>query len=522
MAEAIAAPGGGVSRWLPRGAAVAAGAAAGLAQPPFGFLPGLLGYAAILVILDRAAPAAALKSAFARGWLAGVGYFFVCLWWLTEPFQVDAVHQGWMAPFALALVTAGMALFWGAAGLVYRLLTPRHVGRVLVFAGVFAGFEWLRGHVLTGFPWDLPGETWRAGSPMSQTAALVGAYGLSWVTLALAAAPAVIARGWPGRATVVGALVALAALYGYGADRLRASPGAAGALRLRIVQANIGQSSKYDPAMFDSIVQRYLALTREPSRPPVNVVIWPEGAIPDAIGDYLAPGTWTRAAITDALSPGESLILGGYRFAGQGSSAVAYNTLAVFRRTGSELGFLGLYDKFRLVPFGEFIPFDALADRLGIKAFVHVGAGFAPGPRPRPLRIGGLPLFQPLICYEALYPGFTREGAKAAGQRPEWIVNVSNDAWFGITSGPLQHLNIASYRAIEEGLPMVRATPTGVSAVIDGYGRTIASLPIGAMGVIDHALPPALAPTPFTRFGGLAFAVMCAVSLAAAGWRKWR
>jgi apolipoprotein N-acyltransferase len=504
--------------WLTRALAVAAGLAAALAQPPFAILPGLLGYALILALIDRAAAPRPLRSSLLRGWLAGVGYFLLSLFWLAEPFQVNAVQQGWMAPFAVAIVTAGMALFWGLAAVAYRFAAPRGVAKVVVFAGVFAAVEWLRGHILTGFPWDLPGESWRAGSPLSQAASVFGAYGLTWITLVIASAPAVVGDGRKGLAAVAGAAVLLAGLYGWGADRLaHAPPTPATAVRLRIVQADVGQETKYDPDLFSSIVRRYVALTAAPAAHAPDIVVWPEGAIPDAMEDYLAPGAWPRAAIIAALKPGQTLILGGYRVAnGNVDPPVVYNSLAAFRRQGEDLTRLGLYDKFRLVPFGEFLPFDALAGRLGIKTFVHVGDGFTAGPRPRPLKLDGMPPVQPLICYEALYPGFTGEGAAASGLRPAWIVNISNDAWFGATSGPWQHLNIASYRAIEEGLPMVRSTPTGVSAVIDAFGRPEASLPEGALGVIDHRLPPALPPTPFSRFGDAPFALMAAGSLALA------
>ncbi|MGA2950708.1 MAG: apolipoprotein N-acyltransferase [Caulobacteraceae bacterium] len=505
------------SPWLARGLAILAGAGAGLAQPPFGFLPGLLGYALLLALLDRAEAERPLRSAFLRGWLAGLGYFAPSLWWLAEPFQVNAVEQGWMAPFAVAIVTAGMALFWGFAALLFRLLGARGVLRVFVFAGAFAGLEFLRGHVLSGFPWDLAGETWPAGSPVSQTAALVGAYGLTWITLALAAAPAVVGEGWRGRGFVAASAGVLVALYAWGVVRLAAAPPTdPAAPMVRIVQADVRQESKYDRRVFSSIVARYVALTKAPAARMPDVVIWPEGAIPDAIEDYLADGTWTKTDILAALQPGQILIFGGYRYGDATSDPpVVFNSLLALRRDPDGFTRLGLYDKFRLVPFGEFLPFDKLAGELGIKTFVHVGDGFTAGPRPRPMAFRGLPPFQPLICYEALYPGFTREGAAAAHVRPAWIVNVSNDAWFGATSGPLQHLNIASYRAIEEGLPMVRATPTGVSAMIDAYGRPLASLPEGALGVIDRPLPPALADTPFRTLGDLPFWGLMAVSAAA-------
>ena len=405
----------------------------------------------ILTLIDWSAPARPLRSAFLRGWLAGCGYFAVSIWWLAEPFQVDAANQGWMAPFAVGLVTAGLALFWAAAALAYRYLATKGLLRVFLFAGLLALCEWLRGHLFTGFPWDLPGETWRAGSPVSQAAALVGAYGLTWITLVIASAPAVIVEGWRGRATVAGALIALAGLYGFGAWRIAGAPGLdPHAPLLRVVQADVRQESKYDPALFDSIVSRYVALTARPAERLPDVVIWPEGAIPAAMEDYLAPGTWTRAAMIAALKPGQTLILGGYRVAnGDVAPPVVFNSLAALRRDGDQLAVVGVYDKFRLVPFGEFLPFDALAGRLGIKTFVHVGDGFTAGPRPRPLKLPGLPMTQPLICYEALYPGLTRVGAAAAGVRQAWIVNISNDAWFGATSeapAAPQHRQLSRHR----------------------------------------------------------------------------
>jgi apolipoprotein N-acyltransferase len=509
------------------GLALAAGAAAALAFPPFGVLPGLLGYALLLALWDRASEARPLRGAFWRGWLAGSAYFLISTWWVAEAFQVDAKNQGWMAPYAVALLAMGLGLFWGAAGALYARLRPRGAWRLLVFAGCFCGLEWLRGHVLTGFPWDLAGESWRAGSPPSQAAALVGAYGLSWITVALAAAPALLfarddRRG--GRVAVGLALLALAGLYGFGLARLAHTPAPApGAAWVRVVQADVGQESKYDEAMFRSIVERYVTLTAQPAARTPDVVIWPEGAIPDSANAYLAPGAWTDQAITDALKPGQTLLVGAYRVDQSSAGPVYYNSLIGLRREADDLVPTAVYDKFRLVPFGEFLPLERLLTPLGIKDLTHFGEGFTPGPRPRPITPRGLPPVQPLICYESLFPGYVREGARIGG-RPAWIVNVSNDAWFGPTSGPLQHLNLASYRAIEEGLPIVRATPTGVSAVIDAFGRVRpgAWLGPGAMGVIDAPLPPALAPTLFSRTGDLAFGLMIALSAAAALAGLWK
>ncbi|MGH6991716.1 MAG: apolipoprotein N-acyltransferase, partial [Caulobacteraceae bacterium] len=285
---------------------------------------------------------------------------------------------------------------------------------------------------------------------------------------------------------------------------------------VRIVQADVPKAEKYDEADFANIVERYVVLTAKPVNPTAEIVVWSEGAIPDALGEYLASGTWTEEMIAGALAPNQTLLTGGYRFAEDSKGkSVAFNSLAAVRVRNGRAAIIAVYDKHRLVPFGEYIPFDALAARIGFKQLVHVGQGFTPGPPSRPMRLSGLPPFQPLICYEALFPGFIRGGARAVGFRPSWIVNVSNDAWFGTGSGPIQHLNLASYRAIESGLPMVRATPTGYSAVIDAFGRVVPGerLGHGAFGDIDAALPPALGLTPYFRFGEGPFAILLLVSL---------
>jgi apolipoprotein N-acyltransferase len=473
-------------------------------------------------LVDGAGGERPLRQAALRGWLAGVGYFFVSLFWIAEPFQVDAREQGWMAPFADPAVSMFLALFWGAAAIAYRALAGRGALRALLFAGSLALAEWLRGHVLSGFPWDLPGESWPAGRSMSQAASLVGAYGLTWLTLAGVCLLTVSAEGRAGRLGAIFAVVGALFLcgWGWGAARIAQAPAPrTPSLRVRIVQADVKQETKYDAASFAGIVERYVSLTRRPPAAPLDVVVWPEGAIPAAFEDYLAPGAWPRDAIAGALGPSETLILGGYRLVETpGGSEIAFNSAIALRLAGGEPLVEAVYDKYRLVPFGEFMPLDPLMSRLGVKQLVHVGDGFSPGPRPRPLRLAGLPPAQILICYEALFPGFTREGTRMSGLRPSWIVNISNDAWFGTGSGPLQHLNMARYRAIEEGLPMARATPTGVSAMIDAFGRIKPAerLEEGAFGVIDAPLPPALKPTIYDTVGDLAFFAMLAISLVGA------
>ncbi len=507
----------------PAGLALLAGVAAALAHPPFGFSFGLAGFGLWLYLLDDLPAEHSLRSAFWRSWLVGCGYFLVGTWWVGEAFFVDAAAHGWQAPFAVFALAGGVALFWGAAGLcfvAFRASRPRFGGafRILVFAAVLTGFEWLRGHVLTGFPWDLPGESWRAGSAPSQTAALVGAYGLTLITVIIGASAVTLCRSSAARARGVAlglAALLLVGLYGYGGARLAAAHDGDIALRLRLVQPDLGEEATWTAKGFTDRFTRFLDLTAQPSAHRPDVVIWPEGAIPASFNDYLAPGSWTQIALARALAPGQILLVGGYRSQATAGRPLYFNSLLALRRApdGESLQVLGVYDKHRLVPFGEYVPFAPLFARLGLTQLVQAGEPFTMGPPSRPLFIAGLPRLQVLICYESLFP----ELAKTDGSRPGWIVNVSDDAWFGRTSGPVQHLNLASYRAIEQGLPMARSTPTGISAVIDSYGRVKAQLGLGVSGIVDANLPTHLEKTPYSRLGdfplGSVIILICVLGL---------
>ncbi|MDP3404748.1 MAG: apolipoprotein N-acyltransferase [Brevundimonas sp.] len=487
--------------------ALAAGIAAALAHPPFGMLPGLLAYPLLMILAERSG---SVRGAFWMGWLAGFGYFGVGCWWVAEAFLVNPA-QAWMGPFAASLLPAGIGLFWGMAAAVYRRIAPPGLGRVVVFAALFALFEWLRGHVLTGFPWNPAGASWAAGSAGSQFAAVSGVYGLGFVTVAAVAALGALGMPGPRKARAGIALAGattLAALLIGGGLRLAEAEVRPTQTLVRIVQADVQQESKWTPEAYRSIVDRYVNLTARQGAVLPDVVVWPEGALPASFNDVFAPGAADGEAIARAVRPGQTLLAGLAR-AGPGPDGrpLYYNSLiALSDEGGAGLRVAAVYDKHRLVPFGEYLPLGRLMGALGVRSLVHMPADFSPGPRPAPIIPPNVPAVQPLICYESLYPGFTPGSAG----RPDWIVNVSNDAWFGATSGPLQHLNLASYRAIETGLPVVRATPTGVSAMIDPWGRVVGDqrLDSGESGVIDAYLPQPVAITPYGRFGDLLFWLM--------------
>lgn len=502
-------------RWLRIGLALLAGAGAAFAHPPFGVLPGLLGYPLLMILSERSDTP---RGAFWMGWLAGFAYFFIGCWWVAEAFFVNP-EQAWMAPFAASLLPAGLGLFWGCACALYRSFAPLGARRVLLFAALFCLFEWLRGNILTGFPWNPAGASWRAGGGVSQFASVAGVYGLSLLTVAAvcAFAPLIGPGGRRERWISAGAgAVVLLALVAGGMARLSGAQVRLTDTTVRIVQADVQQESKWSPDSYRSIVQRYLALTSQPGSRLPDVVVWPEGALPATANDVFASAD--GQALAEAMRPGQTLLMGlsrGEAAADAPDGARYYNSLFALHDEGAALRIASVYDKHRLVPFGEYLPLGGLMSTLGVRSLVHVPSDFSAGPVPAPIDLPNAPRVQPLICYESLYPGFTAGGE----DRPRWIVNASNDAWFGKTSGPRQHLNLASYRAIETGLPIVRATPTGVSAMIDPWGRIVDGqrLEPGVMGVIDAPLPEPTGVTPFGRWGDALFWLMLLVAGVAGG-----
>lgn len=461
-----------------------AGLAAASGQIPWSLWPlALAGFATLIFAVARAP---SLRGAGLRAWAGGSGYFLLSLHWITEPFQVDAARDGWMAPFALVLLALGLGLFWLAAALIARVL-HRAMPPAGAFALLLALSEALRGMVLTGFPWALPGHIW-IGLPPGQLAALTGAGGLSLLTLLLACLPLLhLRRG------AVAALGLLALVWGWGAWREAAPPLPDREAVVRLVQPDADQALKWDPAYARMFFERHLDLTAAgPGQSGVpDLILWPETAVPFLLDN-------PRGGLEAILSASGDIpvALGIQRTEG----LRGYNSLALLSRdTDGRASPAQIYDKHHLVPFGEYIPFgDQLADWLGIFSFSpREGYGYSAGPGPALMDLGSrLGTAQPLICYEAVFPWFQRAVA-----RPDWLMQITNDAWFGLQSGPYQHLGLARLRAIENGLPMLRVANTGVSAVIGPRGEIRAELGMKQQGIIDHPLPAALAPTLYSRVG---------------------
>jgi apolipoprotein N-acyltransferase len=464
-----------------------------------------------------------LKCAGIAGFWFGFGYFLAGLYWIAEAFLVEPWRHGWLLPFVMTAMPGGMALFFAAACALAMLLWLPGAGRVFALAIAFGVAEFARGHVLTGLPWNLIGYGLLGPLPLMQLASLFGVYALSLIAVLLFAMPAAAiapaGSGLGGR-KVTAAFAALLVLllgagYVWGERRLAAAPYDGTGVRLRIVQANIDQAEKWRPENAAEIFTDYLDLTKSASLDRINIVIWPETAVPfflDGADDALL-------AIGATLPEGASLLVGSARLVEerdrQGSLEArrVYNSLLVVDHQGRVVD---AYDKIHLVPFGEFLPFQDFLESLGFMQLTGVRGGFSAGIRARLLSIPGAPAARALICYEIIFPGEIVE----AGTRPQWLINLTNDAWFGSSAGPYQHFHQAQVRAVEQGLPVARAANTGISAVIDAYGRVRAEIGLGKQGVIDADLPKVVPATPFVQFGPAI--EIGALALALAAWLAWR
>jgi len=509
----------GLSGWRRYVVALMAGAAGAFALAPYYALPLMAVSFTCFVWLMDGLPAGrpGLIGAARTGFSFGLGYFLAGLYWVGFAFLVDAESHAWMMPLGVVILPAGMALYWGFGAALARWLWRRGWQRIVVLALCFTVAEWLRGHLLTGFPWNLAAYAWLEILPVAQLAAFVGAYGLTFLTILLMASPAALGDapeddGAPAgrddstwalwRPAVFPALcrAGLAAAWGIGAWRLAAGDHATvPGVTVRIVQPSVPQAQKWSAEHRGEFWRRLLELTGRDGADKITHTVWPEAAVP-----FVFQGPEPRlpdlrntmgdgVLLTGALRLEQADVPRGYR----GS-----NAFLVFNALGPPLS---VYDKHHLVPFGEYVPFRNILGLIGLEKLGQGLGETTPGPGLRTLQLPGGPAFGPLICYEAIFPG---KVVAAEGARPEWLVNVTDDAWYGDTPGPRQHFALSRMRAIEEGLPVARAANNGISGMIDSYGRVWQELTLDEIGVIDSPLPKALPPTVYGRLGDLAPALL--------------
>jgi apolipoprotein N-acyltransferase len=470
-----------------RAALLVAGALSSLGFEPLALWP--LTFLAIAFLLDRIVRAPTWRAAFGTAWFFAAGHFLLGLNWIATAWTYQANMPASYGIGAVMLLSFYLALFPAtSAAVAWRVYRGRaaNLGFVLLFAALWIATEWLRGVLFTGFAWDPLGTVWLPVPPIAHLASWIGVYGLSGVLIVTAGALwLAVLRQWRpaiGVAIVLGVL-AIAVVF------TQNTP-ASGGIPVRIVQPNIGHDQKYDAEQVARNERIYTRLSRTPTTHP-RLILWPE----DATLRFLEIEPLARAALAKLLSPGDVLLTGGESVTvdAQGQAEEYHNSVFALAHDG---GLLWRYDKAHLVPFGEYLPLRPILERIGLSRLVPGEGDFSRGPGPRSFDVPGFGKVGVQVCYEIIFSGHVIERA----DRPAMLFNPSNDAWFGAW-GPPEHFAQARMRAIEEGVPVVRATPTGISGVIGPNGAVVSTLPPGREGVLDTVVPPAYAPTVFSRLG---------------------
>jgi apolipoprotein N-acyltransferase len=475
--------------------AFAAGILATLALPPVYLFFIALPAFSILLILLHSAPGC--RRAFFDGWWFGVGFFTTNLYWITISLFTDIEQFWWLVPLALLGLPVCIALFIGCMGSAYKWLNPKGASILFCFAALWTLAELARGFLFTGFPWNLMGYAWMFSTPAIQIASVIGVYGMGYLTILVSAAPALFLMYPEKRLQYFKLFYAIIAMWFviifWGEMRLYNNPTEYTQTTVRIVQGNIEQALKWAPGAREKNLQAHIDLSEFAK--PVDIVIWPETAFPFYVNLRDKDENYWRNIIPE----GTTLITGAVRVEDQPFKV--FNSLIVINHEGKKTG---VYDKNHLVPFGEYVPF---RDYLPLPKITEGGTDFSTGDGFNVISPDGVPAFAALICYEAIFPEkavLTRDER----ENPQWIVNITNDAWFGISSGPYQHLEMARMRAVEQGLPLVRAANTGMSAMFDAFGRTILKLRLDRMENITHKLPKADSANTVYRFSHNIFIYM--------------
>jgi len=481
-----------LGRWRARFLAAVLGALAVLAMAPvyqiYLLIPAFSG------LLWLSAAAQTRWHAFVVGWWFGAGYFGASLYWVSFALLVDAERFAWLIPFAVFGFAFGLGIFGACAAWAVRAVPGSLSARALMLAGAWTVLEWVRAWLFTGLPWNPVGSAWAFSDAMMQGASVIGVFGLSLFTVLFAAGVGALVPSDQGarRLVAVAGLIGVAGLA-FGEYRLStAVAGPVDGVRLRLIQPNIAQAEKWKRKLLRRNMMTQIDLMLAPpaagSKPPTHV-IWAETAAPF----FIANSEDWRRVVGQATPPGGLTILGAPRVVGgaDGEFQVA-NALLAITETGAVAA---TYDKSHLVPFGEYVP---LSDWLPLDKITQGQGAFTPGAGPVTLTLKGLPPVSPLICYEVIFPHQVTDPA----DRPQWLLNLTNDAWYGKTAGPHQHFVTARFRAVEEGLPAVRVAFTGISGIIDAYGRVQSRLGLGEKGFVDGDLPQAIPrPGAYARWG---------------------
>lgn len=447
------------------------------------------------------------------GWWFGFGYHVFGLFWIGEAFLVEADTFAWLLPFAVTLLPAGLALFTAAATAFAGWVARPGFMRVVALALGFGVTEWLRGHVFTGFPWNVLGYALTYPLVLLQSVSVLGIYGLTLLVVLVFAGPYTLwsQNRWHAAALAVGPIMLLAAFGWWRLEGAGDSDASAllGQPKLRIVQPSVLQREKWQPEHQRRIFDDHLVLSATTAAGAMDgvgglsLIVWPEAAMP------FLPLEQPIALqeIGRMLPDGATLLSGGLRAEipdRAGDKRRVYNSLLALGASDDQAILIAKYDKTHLVPFGEYLPLQTLLEAVGLQQLSRLRGGFTPGPEPRALiDVAGVGKLAPLICYEAVFPGRIVQTV----ERPRAIVNVTNDGWFGNTTGPRQHFHKARVRAVEEGLPVIRAANNGISAVISGHGVVVKQLGMNFRGALDARLPPALAPTTYARWGDWMFVI---------------
>lgn len=508
--------------WGWRRAAVSflAGAFATLALPPFDFAAAAFVPFVLLLLLIEGATAAPnagffrrLSPTFMIGWWFGFGYFTAGLWWLGNALLVEAESFAWAIPLAVLLLPAFLALFFGFAAALARIIWTDGIGAAAALGFGFGVAEWLRGFLFTGFPWNPVGHMAMPAPVLMQSASIIGVEGMNALAVFFFALPAVLLLGRHMKTGMLLFVILASAHVGFGYFRLSHETVARkDAVVVRIVQPSVGQSEKWDNKARDAIFSKLISLSAAPGKPADTkpaLIIWPETAIPFLMNENPA----AYSAIGGLLESGQYLLAGAVRQEGDrnsGEEVRYYNSLLVFGDNGEVVT---AADKEHLVPFGEYLPMRSLLMSLGLSEVANVHGGFSAGAGRTNIALANGLKLNPLICYEAIFP----RSIEAAGGRADIMINVTNDAWYGRTPGPYQHLRFAQLRAVEQGLPLLRVANNGISANIDSYGKIVDALPLDEVATMDIHVAASLQPTPYDLYGGVSFSFILLSLVAIAG-----